>query len=100
MSKHTNNRGLRATLSDLTSLPLEAVGRAPLFQMFSDREMIIEGAEILEYYDDSLAKIRSGGMSISVGGTNLIIKCLANKNIAVSGRINNIEIENVRESVI
>ena len=90
MSKHTNVRGIRAAMSDFTGLPIDVLGTKPLFEMYSDREMIIEGAEELEYYDENCVRIRSGNMIIGIHGDNLFIKCLANKNIAVCGKISEI----------
>ena len=93
MSKHKTVRTIGDRICDFTGLPLDAVAGKPVFQMISNREMIVEDVKSLEYYDDAGAKMRKSEMSVSVTGKNIIIKCLANKNISVCGLITDIHIE-------
>lgn len=93
MSKHTINRRPGAVLADFTGLPLDVIGSHPIFQMYSNREMIVEGAESLEYYDECSARIRTRQNCVCIEGRGLTIKCLANKNISVCGMITCIRME-------
>lgn len=98
MSKHTISKDIGAKLADVTGLPLDVLGSQPIFQMYSDREMIVEGAQNLEYYDECSARIRTGHMCVCVAGRGLVIKCLANRNICVCGCIETIGLERVATS--
>ena len=98
MSKHTISKDLGARLADATGLPLDVLGSQPVFQMYSDREMIVEGVQNLEYYDECLARMRTGTLCVCVYGRGLIIKCLANCNISVCGFIERIELERSRNN--
>ncbi len=93
MRKHTERIDFKNKVSNISGLPLDVLGRQPVFQMCSDREIIIEGAENLEYYDECTTRIRTCRNITTVNGKNLSIKCLANKNIAVCGVIDRIELE-------
>lgn len=94
MSKH-NNRKISTSLCEITGLPLDALGKLPVFQLFSDRELIIEGAKNIEYYDELCVKIKAEKMHITVNGESLTIKCLANRNLSVCGDIGTIQLERV-----
>lgn len=87
MSKHINKASI--------GLPVYAISSAPILQMFSEKELIIEGAECLVYYDETVVKIRTKRMIVTASGRALSIKCLANDNIAVCGIINNINLEHI-----
>lgn len=91
MSKHINKDGLKSKSSH-DFIPYITLSTS-IFQMISDREMIIEGTSSLLYYDDSIVKIKSSLMYITISGCNLSIKCLANENLAVCGKISDIKID-------
>ena len=93
MSKHKVTNEIRARIADKTVLPVDVLGKEAVFQLFSDREMILEGVRRLEYYDECYARIRTGCMFIEITGAKLVIKCLANQNISVSGQIEHIDLE-------
>ena len=92
MSKHFNRR-IVSGISDITGLPVDILSTSPIFQLYSDREMIIEGARNLEYYDDKCAKIDTGKIRIIICGDAISIKCLANSNLSVNGYITDIKLE-------
>ncbi len=92
MSKHKMTGEISARIAEATGLPVDVLGAAPIFQMLSDREMIVEGVRNLDYYDDSSARIHTGKIGIVISGKRLYIKCLANQNICVSGKIEKIEL--------
>ncbi len=99
MSKH-NNRTISSSISEITGLPLEILGKAPIFQLFSDRELIIEGAKNIEYYDELCVKVMTDKIHVTVNGERLVIKCLANKNLSVCGDISMIQLERIRTKVV
>ncbi len=94
MSKHIN-KATKNKANRYTGLPMCALNGAPILQMFSEKEVIIEGAECLVYYDETVVKIRTKKLLVTTSGRGLSIKCLANDNIAVCGMINNINLEHI-----
>ena len=88
MSKHINKASM--------GIPMYAINGGPILQLFSEKELIIEGAESLVYYDESVVKIRTKNMILSASGNAMSIKCLANDNIAICGIINNICLEHIK----
>lgn len=62
MSKHKVTNEIRARIADKTGLPVDVLGKEAVFQLFSSREMILEGVRRLEYYDECYARIRTGCM--------------------------------------
>lgn len=92
MSKHKVTKEIRARIAEATGLPVDVLGSEPFFQMLSDREIIVEGVRNLEYYDDVCVRIRTDKLVIELTGKCLCVKCLANQNISVSGRIENISL--------
>lgn len=96
MSRHKMTGRIRAQIADMTGLPVDVVGNAPIFQMLSDRELILEGVRNLEHYDEASARIRTDAMSVEISGKRLQIKCLANRNISVSGRIESITLDRTK----
>ena len=92
MSKH-NNRNIISALSDISEIPVDIVGGGSLFQLYSDRELIIEGVKNLEYYDKNKVKIGLKSMTVAVQGDCLCIGFLSNMNMSVSGYIESISIE-------
>ena len=92
MSKH-NNRSIASSLSRATELPLDLLGSKPIFHLFSDNELVVEGAKNLEYYDDSCVKICLSKKSVTVCGDGLNLKCLSNGNLSVLGNIISVSLE-------
>ena len=92
MSKN-NNRGILSNLSEISDLPIDIIAGRPLFHLYSDRELIIENAKNLEYYDENSVRISLDKMTVSVRGKDLCIKFLANFNMTVSGYIETVSIE-------
>ena len=84
MSKH-NNRNIVSSFSKATGLPLDMLGANPMFHLYSDNELVIEGAKNLEYYSETDVRISFGNKLISITGRNLCIKCLANGSLSVTG---------------
>ena len=93
MSKHKMTNEIRTRIADKTGLPVDVLVQEAVFQLFSDREMILEGVRCLEYYDEGYARILTVCMLIEITGARLVIKCLANQNISVSGQIEHIDLE-------
>ena len=89
MSKHINKESEKYKYSHYAMPYISS--STPIFQMISDKELIIEGASTLLYYDDAIVKIKSNFMYITISGYNLSIKCLANENLAVCGKISDIK---------
>ena len=59
-----------------SGLPLELLGSNPVFHMYSDNEIIIEGAKNIEHYDEQNVRILINKICLNVYGDNLCIKCL------------------------
>lgn len=53
--------------------------------------MVIEGYRGILEYDDNLLRIRVKGMSLSVWGSNLQLKCMNDENVIITGRLAQIE---------
>lgn len=94
MSKHIS-RKLTREISELSGLPIDVVCSAPVFQMFSDREIFIEDVKNLEYYDENCVKAMTDRIRVTVIGRGLSIKCLSEKNLSVGGTITGIELEEI-----
>ena len=92
MSKHITKKALN-NISDKCGFPLDVTVNAPVIQIFSDREIIVEKAKKLEYHDDSISKIKTSDMLVCIYGKKLKIKFLENKNISVSGYLEKITFE-------
>ena len=92
MSKH-NNRSIISALSEISEMPVDIVSGGPLFQLYSDRELVIECVKNLEYYDKNKVRIALKSMSVTVQGECLCIRFLSNMNMSVSGYIELISIE-------
>ena len=86
-------RGVGKTIADITGFPICTGGALPVFQMISDRELIIEGVTGIDFYDEACVKTETGKMNICICGCNLVIKFMCNNNIAVCGTISEIQIE-------
>lgn len=91
MSKHIN--GISDEIYQITGLPHGILSAEPVVQIFGNKEMIIEGAEKIDYYDKDSIKICCVRKSINIIGADLTIKCLANKNLSVCGCIKSFQFE-------
>lgn len=88
MSKHIKKES-KNILSEITGIPVEAISM-PLFQMYSNHELIIEGTKSLDYYNKSTVKIKTKICILIIEGENLNVRCLANNNLSVCGHIKSI----------
>ena len=84
MSK-IKNRGIISKMAEISELPLDIARGSPLFQLYSDRELLIECVKNIEYYDERRIKIRTCNMFVTIVGNSLNIRFLTNKNMIVSG---------------
>lgn len=57
----------------------------------SNREVIVEGCNTIEEYDENIVKIKTPKMGISFFGKNLEIKCMSVDSLVVEGIISSIE---------
>lgn len=80
-------------LSMASELPIDTALGMPLIKLASNREIFVERAGLLEYYDDNCVKLTQGKMNICVMGRALRLKCLADGNISVCGYIMNVGFE-------
>ena len=92
MSK-IKNRGIISKMAEISDLPLDIARGSPLFQMYSDRELLIECVKNIEYYDERRIKIRTCNMFVTIGGNSLNIRFLTNKNMIVSGCVESVSME-------
>lgn len=99
MRKHSLSKALGERLADSSGLPLDLLTQAPLLQLLSDRELIVEGAKHLERYECDFVRIRTQRMYVCIQGHELSLKCLANQNISVCGRIEEIHLERLPHNV-
>lgn len=60
-------------------------------EMKSNRELILEGCQKIEEYDENIVKIKVPKMCISVFGRNLELRCLTPDSLVVSGFISSVE---------
>lgn len=74
-------------------LPYAAITEGSVFQMLSDREILIEGVGHLDYYSETNVRIRTKHMHIHICGRGLQLKCLAGGNMAVCGRMERLDLE-------
>ena len=91
--RKNNNRNILNGISNVSGLPLELLGSNPVFHMYSDNEIIIEGAKNIEHYDEQNVRILINKICLNVYGDNLCIKCLLNGNLSVLGTVAEIKIE-------
>lgn len=91
MSKHINR--ISEEIYDITGLPHGILSNEPIFQLFGNNELIIEGAKSIEYYDKECIKILTSKNTVKITGNCLTIKCLANKNLSICGYIRSLELE-------
>ena len=75
MSK-IKNRGIISKMAEISELPLDIARGSPLFQLYSDRELLIECVKNIEYYDERRIKIRTCNMFVTIGGNSLNIRFL------------------------
>lgn len=92
MSK-IKNRGIISKMAEISDLPLDIARGSPLFQLYSDRELLIECVKNIEYYDERRIKIRTCNMFVTIGGNSLNIRFLTNKNMIVSGCVESVSME-------
>lgn len=92
MSKNSS-RNILNSISEFSGLPINMLGNSPIFHMYSDNEIIIEGAKSIEHYDEENVRILINKTHITICGKNMCIKCLINRNLSVSGMITGISIE-------
>lgn len=92
MSK-IKNRGIISKMAEISELPLDIARGSPLFQLYSDRELLIECVKNIEYYDERRIKIRTCNMFVTIGGNSLNIRFLTNKNMIVSGCVESVSME-------
>ena len=57
----------------------------------SNREVIVEGCNTIEEYDENIVKIKTPKMGISFFGKNLEIKCMSVDSLVVEGVISSVE---------
>ena len=74
-------------LSLKSGLPLDMLTNLPLIKMFSNREIYIEDAGQILRYDSECVVIFQRKMLLTIGGKNLHLKSLADKNVSVEGII-------------
>ncbi len=60
-------------------------------EMRSNRELMLEGCQKIEEYDENIVKIKVPKMWISVFGKNLELRCLTPDSLIVSGIISSVE---------
>lgn len=60
-------------------------------EMKSNRQVIIEGCQSIEQYDENMVKIKVKKMSILFFGRNLKIKCLGVDSLIIDGFITSVE---------
>ena len=92
MSK-IKNRGIISKMAEISDLPLDIARGSPLFQLYSDRELLIECVKNIEYYDERRIKIRTCNMFVTIVGNSLNIRFLTNKNMIVSGCVESVSME-------
>lgn len=92
MSKHIN-RNTAAKFLDTRILQMGNLYCKPLLHLYADKEIVVEGANNLDYYDDTNVKISFEKCTLLINGENMQIKCLANRNLSVSGVIKNVGFE-------
>ena len=60
-------------------------------EMRSNRELVLEGCQKIEEYDENMVKIRAQKMCVSVFGRSLELRCLTPDSLVVSGFISCVE---------
>ena len=60
-------------------------------EMRSNKELILEGCQKIEEYDENMIKIKVSKMWVSVFGRNLELRCLTPDSLIVSGFICSVE---------
>ena len=96
MSKH-NNRNASLKRICNSELAINTLCSKPLLHLYSDKELIIEGVNDLDYYDEECVRIAFEKKTMSIKGKHLCIKCLANMNLSVSGIIENVSFEHLKK---
>lgn len=60
-------------------------------EMRGNRELILEGCQKIEEYDENIVKIKVPKMCVSVFGRSLELRCLSPDSLVVSGVIGSVE---------
>ncbi len=97
MHKHIIKTKGPAPRDHYRELPVVAITEGAVFQMLSDREILIEGVRHLDYYSENNVRIRTKHMYIRIYGRGLQLKCLAGGNMAVCGLLERLELEREHE---
>ncbi len=61
------------------------------FEIKSNRQVIIEGCQSIEQYDENMIKIKVKKMAVSFFGKDLKIKCLGMDSLVIDGFVTSIE---------
>ena len=91
--RKNNSNGIVSGISAFSGLPFDMLGNCPIFHLYSNNEIVIEGAKAIEYYDEGTVRISANKCSVNVRGNNLCIKCLMNGNLAVRGIICSVDMD-------
>ena len=80
-------------LSNMSQIPVDTVLSRPFIKMHSNREIVIEDAGKLLHYDTESVRVRQYSTVIIIHGKDLILRCLANNDLRVTGFISSVSFE-------
>ena len=85
--------GIITAFSRKSGLPIDTLTGYPYYQVFGNREIILEGVYKLSEYSEESVAINVGRQRLKINGKNLKLDCLAEGNAVIKGYITSIEYE-------
>lgn len=87
---NNNKKNAVRALSEKIELPLDVICGAPMIEMYSDRQLVIEGECRISHYEADRISAMCRGKNISVKGRDLNIKLMNCDALIISGNIESI----------
>lgn len=84
-------RNFSAEIKKANSYMKDSILSSVHIEMRSNRELVLEGCQKIEEYDENIVKIKVPKMWISVFGRDLELRCLNSDSLIVSGFISCVE---------
>lgn len=87
---NNNKKNAIRSLSDRIELPVDVLCGAPMIEMYSDRQLVIEGQCRITHYEAVRISAICRGKDICIKGSGLNIKLMNCDALIISGNIDSI----------
>ena len=78
-------------LSGVLQLPVNVVEGLPQMEVMGNKEAVIEGCDGVLEYNENVVRLSTGKLVIKFMGRGLILKCMTDTGVIVTGYITSIE---------